>query len=154
MRPHPVALAVALSTLAGCVPIPHYSRTQPDIDGVLLVDGAPRAGAEVSACKEYPLTRSPGAAQVPCERRIVTLTDAQGRFHLDGYGHVVMFLWLAPDAYSAYGFSVKDGERNGAWSVGGFGLSPSHLDMVCTLDAALVCRRPGAVPQGAARMAD
>ena len=154
MRPNVIALAVALSTLAGCVPIPHYSRTQPDIDGVLRVDGAPRAGAEVSACKEYPLSRSPGAKQVPCERRIATLTDAQGRFHLDGYGHVAVFLWLAPDASSAYGFSVKDGERMGTWFVGGFGLSPSHLDMVCTLDAELVCRRSDAVPEGAARMSD
>ncbi|HEY9027971.1 MAG TPA: hypothetical protein VIP05_27010, partial [Burkholderiaceae bacterium] len=74
-------------------------------------------------------------------KHVVTTTDANGHFHLEGYGHIVMFLWLAPDASSAFGLAVKDGERTDSFVSSGFGLSPTTLDYVCTFDDKLLCRQ-------------
>lgn len=135
-----ILLSLAIGCgLAGCAPIPHFERTQPEIDGVVSVAGVPRAGVEVSACLGYPAFRASDAPEPGCERRVSTTTDAQGRFHLEGFGHVRLMMAFLGDPVWRFGVTASDAGRESSWHRGGIGSPPAHVDLQCTFAEKLDC---------------
>ncbi len=141
-----MAILAAAAALSGCAPIPHYYWTQPAVDGVLKVEGAPRSGVAVTACLDAgsyaPL--APTAAPKPvvaCQHRVATTTDAGGRFRLDGTGRWSPITFFFGDFYWSYGVDVQDGDRRLSWSDLGTGAEPSHVTLDCSVGTELECRR-------------
>ena len=134
-----VVLSLLSVTLpAGCVPYPHVERIRPEIDGFLTIDGIARTGVEVRSCLDadaYSYQAHPHA----CEHKATTTTDAQGRFHLEGYREFEMMLFLG-DRISMVGLTVKDADREASWHRSGFGPSVDRATLSCALMADLACR--------------
>ena len=143
MRVSPL-LAVSLLALAGCalvrLPAPHFVRTQPEVDGVLMTAGAPRAGVHISACEglsEAGVQLSPGR----CDRVALATTDAQGRFHLESHGYVETEAIPFGDQSTFEILGIDVGGRELVWHQVWRRPAPERLALVCELnDRRLACQ--------------
>jgi hypothetical protein len=137
-----LSLALALA-LAGCQTLPlfypHFVRTQPEVDGVLVSAGVPRAGVQIKACEG--LSES-GEQLTPsrCDRVAIVTTDAQGRFHLESHGYVDSDLIPTGDRSTFEILGVEAGGRELVWHQVWRRPSPPRLVMACELGERLVCQ--------------
>ena len=139
------ALTVALAGCAGPpVPVlfyPHFVRTQPEVDGVLVTAGVPRAGVQITSCQG--LSES-GEQLTPrrCDRFATVTTDAQGRFHLESHGYVDTDLVPLGDRSTFEILGVESGGRELVWHQVWRRPAPQHLALECALGDRLVCQSP------------
>jgi hypothetical protein len=140
MRHTPIAmLSLALAAgLAGCVPMvyPHAQRTQPEVDGQLLVAGQPRAGVRISACQGVP----EGGVELSshrCDGVAWATTDAEGRFHFEKIEREKLYL---DNRYAAYVIlTTESGGRELTWHHDYPAEAPLHETLRCELGEKLVC---------------
>lgn len=136
----PVLIA---ATLAGCasqlIVAPHFVRTQPEVDGVLVTTGVPRAGVRITACQGLSET---GEALTPrrCDGMAVATTDAQGRFHLESHGYVDTDLLPYGDRSTYAILGVESGGRELVWHQVWRRPAPERLTLACELGDRLVCQ--------------
>jgi hypothetical protein len=136
----PLALVAAL---AGCqnLPLfyPHFVRTQPEVDGVLVSAGVPRAGVQIKACEG--LSES-GEELTPsrCDRVAIATTDSQGRFHLESHGYVDSDLIPTGDRSTFEILGVESGGRERVWHQVWRRPAPRRLALACELGERLVCQ--------------
>ena len=145
MRLSLLAVPALAATLAGCVNFfPHFVRTQPEVDGVLVTAGAPRAGVQIAACEGL---RQTGNELAPrhCDRFALATTDAQGRFHLESHGYVDTDLLPYGDRDTFEILGVESGGREMVWHQVWRRPSPEHLTLACELGDRLVCQ-PAQIP--------
>ena len=131
--------------LAACantyLPYPHFVRTQPEVDGVLVTAGLPRAGVRITACQG--LSES-GEQLTPsrCDRTAVAVTDAQGRFHLESHGYVETEAIPFGDQSTFEILGVESGGRELVWHQVWRRPAPERLALACELGERLVCHAP------------
>jgi hypothetical protein len=133
---------VLASALAGCVNFfPHFVRTQPEVDGVPVAAGAPRAGVRISACEGLV---GAGLELTPsrCDRAAVATTDAQGHFHLEAHGYVDTDLGPMGDRSTFEILAVVSGGRELVWHQVWQRPAPPRLTLACELGDRLVCQAP------------
>ena len=136
----PVLLA---ATLAGCASqllvAPHFVRTQPEVDGVLVTAGVPRAGVRITSCQG--LSES-GEALTPrrCDSTAVAITDAQGRFHLESHGYVDTDVLPYGDRSTFEILGIESGGRERVWHQAWRRPAPERLSLACELGERLVCQ--------------
>ena len=138
-------LPALAATLSGCVNLaPHFVRTQPEVDGVLVTAGAPRAGVRITACQG--LSES-GEELTPhrCDGVAVATTDAQGRFHLESHGYVDTDVAPVGDRSTFAILGVEAGGRELVWHQVYRRPAPPHVTLECELGDRLVCQ-PSQVP--------
>ena len=141
----PVLIA---ATLAGCASLlivaPHFVRTQPEVDGVLVTTGVPRAGVRITACQGLSET---GEALTPrrCDGMAVATTDAQGRFHFESHGYVDTDLLPYGDRSTHAILGIESGGRELVWHQVWRRPAPERLALACELGDRLVCQ-PTQVP--------
>jgi hypothetical protein len=139
MRSWMIAIALLPLLASACVPIPAYDRVRPEINGSLVEQGRPVAGALVCFCDD-------GAIQAlasPCEdSEVRSRTDDSGEFHLEGEE-----IWVFRQPFSAFdGFPATHDvgyggsiciETDGAPPEAGrwfeIGYVPNSLDLECDL---------------------
>ena len=144
----PCLLTVVLSGCVGSFPggvlVPHFVRTQPEVDGVLVTAGAPRAGVQIMACQGLSET---GVALTPrrCDGMALSTTDAQGRFHFESHGYVETAPVPLGDRSTYAILGVDSGGRDLVWHQVWQRPAPEHLSLSCELGDRLVCQ-PSQVP--------
>ena len=139
----PCLLTIILSGCAGPFPggvlAPHFVRTQPEVDGVLLTAGVPRAGVQVMACQGLSET---GVALSPrrCDAIALSTTDAQGRFHFESHGYVETAPVPLGDRSTYEILGVDTGGRDLVWHQVWERPAPERLSLSCELADRLVCK--------------
>lgn len=129
---------LATLALAGCAPVlgPHGERTQPEVDGQLLVAGVPRAGVRISACQGVP----EGGVELSshrCDGVAWATTDAQGRFHFE---KVERSKLMIDNHFAAYVILSTDEEgRERTWHRDYPREAPLHESLRCELGDKLAC---------------
>jgi len=126
------------AALAGCDALwfPHHVRTQPEIDGVLLSGGAPRAGVAISACQGAP---EGGVELAPrrCDGVAWATTDAQGRFHFESHQRTDVALLTNAPTYAI--LAVTSHGRELVWHRDYRDEAPAREMLRCELGDRLVC---------------
>ena len=131
------------ATLAGCasqlIVAPHFVRTQPEVDGVLVTAGQPRVGVRITACQG--LSES-GESLTPrrCDGMAIATTDAQGRFHFESHGYVDTDLLPYGDRSTHAILGIEAGGRELVWHQVWRRPSPERLTLACELGERLVCQ--------------
>jgi len=139
----PCLLTFILSGCVGPLPVgvlsPHFVRTQPEVDGVLVTAGAPRAGVQIMACQG--LSES-GVALTPrrCDGIALSTTDAQGRFHFESHGYVETTALPMGDRSTYAILGVDSGGRDLVWHQVWERPAPERLKLACELGERLVCK--------------
>ena len=132
MRHCYLVLSVIVFVLSGCVPLPHLQQTKPAINGVIVLNGLPLSGVQVSSCKEeLDLER--------CERTKQTMTDSQGVFRLSGERTFEGFVFLLGDPLYSYRIDVTYKGLKLSWGYGGVGYSPKLVKLRCEVSEKLAC---------------
>ena len=114
-----ITIAVLISFLMGCAPIPHAARVAPEISGQILFNGIPAAGATVIQCTSHDGNK--------CAKNRSVITDEKGRFKLRARREFRWYVTLLGDEMFAYSFRVK---YNGVSYVGCSGTDLGVLENV------------------------
>ena len=131
------------ATLAGCagqlLVAPHFVRTQPEVDGVLVTAGVPRAGVRITACQG--LSES-GEALTPrrCDGVAIATTDARGHFHFESHGYVDTDVLPYGDRSTHAILGIESGGRELVWHQAWRRPAPERLSLACELGERLVCQ--------------
>jgi len=140
MRVVVLPVLVLASTLTACADFfPHFVRTQPEVDGVLVAAGLPRAGVRISACAGLAgsgLELTPGR----CDRVAIATTDAQGQFHLESHGYLDTDLGPTGERSTFEILAVESGGRELVWHQVWQRPAPPRLTLACELGDRLVCQ--------------
>jgi hypothetical protein len=109
MKPrHAAALALGTTYLSGCLPVPWFYNTRPDIDGVVRRSEVPIAAAKV----RYTFDTSDVNCNSSSEEAV---SSAYGQFHFDGarsFFHIVFLLpGIAEFGSGRICFETADGVR-------------------------------------------
>ena len=109
---HAIMLALGATYLCGCLPVPWFYHTRPDIDGTVRRTGVPIEGAKV--------VYSENLSDVDCTSSNDSypqsaISSADGSFHFDGtysFFHIVFLLpGTAEFAAGRICFDTSDGQR-------------------------------------------
>ena len=136
----PVLVAAASAGCAGQLLVaPHFVRTQPEVDGVLVTAGVPRAGVRITACQG--LSES-GEALTPrrCDGLAIATTDAEGRFHIESHGYVDTDVLPYGDRSTHAILGIESGGRERVWHQAWRRPAPERLALACELGERLVCQ--------------
>jgi len=106
--------------LCGCVPFPNQHLFAPAVSGVVMRDGKPLSGAEISV-----------SAQFARDVRVAT-TDREGRFTTEAIREWRMTAMLIGDPLFGYTVQIgADGTTYRGYSLVGMGSAPSDVRLKC-----------------------
>ncbi len=123
-----VALVWLMFVLAACAPWPHYEQHTPAIYGMVMLNGQPVSGAEVT------VSHIEAGGGYHAEKTAVT--DAQGNFRIDAIREFDLFVFVAVgDRFYNTDITIKNGEKEypGSLIQGGLGRDPVRFE--CELSA-------------------
>lgn len=129
MPPARLALLLALApALPACLPIPHTDQSAPAIDGVLLSEGRPVAGAPV----RFAVHPNRDTLGCPAGSRETT-TDAEGRFSFPAHRTLSPIMFFG-DRWDTWRVCIPR-DDGGVWEETGMWGGPVAERLECELGA-------------------
>jgi hypothetical protein len=124
-----LAIILMTSTLAGCMPWPHFHYRAPAVEGIVTNNGIPVKNAEINVSAEF------------SEEQRKSVTDSNGRFSTKPIREFMFFASLLGDPLYGYTITITNVENQyDGLEEGHVGYAPDQLTVVCDLSKSIQLR--------------